>query len=253
MKERKLKLATMIITLIFGLGCIGLGAAAATKAPTAVANTSKIDISMLGEPQADITIIGVLGSLGINNSPGYPVIWGTENTANPYYITLGPGTSRQIDYTGAQTLLSLDGRNPQASAAWTGLSPAFSETSGYCYLAYKITIKCLDSVDIKFALATPPVDTEGTMLIEEIRIAIEGEQSLFVHKNNKDVHVDNILNIQNSQAQYTKYKNLGKNKTATIEILLKTDRPLSEIFATADGGGIAVNYDIGLSVVANRG
>ncbi|HPD01940.1 MAG TPA: hypothetical protein PK245_01050 [Clostridia bacterium] len=106
MKERKLKLATMIITLIFGLGCIGLGAAAATKAPTAVANTSKIDISMLGEPQADITIIGVLGSLGINNSPGYPVIWGTENTANPYYITLGPGTSRQIDYTGAQTLLS---------------------------------------------------------------------------------------------------------------------------------------------------
>lgn len=256
----KLKLATMIITIIFGLTCIGLGVTAAIQEPTAVSNTSKIDISALGEPQADITIIGKLGTVA-NNNPGYPNLFtnldgggeSVANPVNPYYLSLNPtATKVALDFTGAETLWTMDGRNPVGAASFNTLTPSFSMTSGYCYLAYRITIKCLDSTDIKFSLITSPINTSTQMVIEEYYVQVEGQEGVFVNSTNKSAHIDSYLyNADGSRTgSFTQWKTLQKGKTATITVLLKTDRSLNEIYADAAGNGVSIIYDIGMKVEA---
>lgn len=249
----------MIITIIFGLTCIGLGVTAAIQDPLVVSNTSKVDISLLKEPQADITVIGKLGTV-TNNNPGYPNLFtnldsdsGTATPPNPYYLSLNPSTTKvSLDFTGAQTLWTMDGRNPVSAATFNSLNPSFSAQSGYCYLAYRITIKCLDSTDVRFSVMTSPVDTASQMVIEEYYLQIEGQEGVFINSANKSAHIDTYqYNADGSRAgTFTKWKTLRMGETATLTILLKTDRSLDEIYADADGNGVSVVYDIGMKLEA---
>jgi hypothetical protein len=225
----------MIITIVLGAASIILGAVAAVQSPAHISNYTTISIQ--GEPQANITIKGYIGRDSDNPGPRYLYTDGAHGVQNPNYVTLnGTGTEinyRPVNFSNAEVLKQVDGRNPLAVDTWTGLQARIGE-QGVSYMAYQIAIQCLDSadIDVTFTVSTfkPVID----QLIREVVVRSSSGAVLRTMGQSQDTLQDPIT--------------VYMGNSIMIEILIKADKPLKEIYEHEQGTGVSVSFNFGLNI-----
>jgi hypothetical protein len=205
----------MIITIVLGITCIALGAISATKAPARISNYNTISIK--GEPQANITIKGYIGTNSENPGQRYLYRAGSlTNEENTQYVSLDEYRKIAVDFSNAPVLKYIDGRNPPKFDTWSGLQANFSTQTRESYIAYQITIECLYSTNIRVNFVASTFQKVKDQLRREIMI------------RSGDTNVPLPENSISPSAPLDLYM----GQTATIEILIKVDKPLSELYSS---------------------